>query len=502
MNKNKIFLTLEMANNHMGSVEHGEKIIEEFAAVMKGREHFDAAFKLQYRALDTFIRPDFVGRTDVKHIKRFEETRISDDERRQLLDCMRQNGFKTMVTPFDEPSVDDLMNDGVDVVKVASCSFSDWPLLEKIATNTADKPIILSCAGADVDLIDAVVAFFLNRERNIILQHCVGEYPTAVKDLHLNQIDFIKNRYPNVRFGFSTHEDPSETDIGMMAIAKGASSLEKHVGVPTDEWPLNAYSCSPEQLSDWLVAVEKAISAIGTTSNQRYESKEEEASALLALQRGVFAKSDVLPGDVLGEDNVFFAFPPDEGQLTVASWSKYATISATKAFGKNSPISLSDVQVENNRSSLMTIKEKIVELIDRSGVTTPRIYDLEISHHYGLDQFFEFGLSMVTLVNREYCKKLLISLPNQAHPEQYHNKKEETFVILYGAVELSLDGQTQSYRAGDVVTVNPGVRHAFVSPSGAVIEEISTTHFLNDSFYTDPAIMQNNNRKSWVKVNR
>ena len=55
MNENKIFLTLEMANNHMGSVEHGKKIIEEFAAVMKGRELFDAAFKLQYRALDAFI---------------------------------------------------------------------------------------------------------------------------------------------------------------------------------------------------------------------------------------------------------------------------------------------------------------------------------------------------------------------------------------------------------------------------------------------------------------
>ena len=107
---------------------------------------------------------------------------------------------------------------------------------------------------------------------------------------------------------------------------------------------------------------------------------------------------------------------------------------------------------------------------------------------------------MVTLVNREYCKKLLVAAC-QEHPEQYHGK-EETFVILYGVVELSLDGQKQRYQAGDVITVSPGVRHAFVSPGGAVIEEISTTHYVNDSFYTDPTIMKNNNRKSWVKVNR
>jgi D-lyxose ketol-isomerase len=49
---------------------------------------------------------------------------------------------------------------------------------------------------------------------------------------------------------------------------------------------------------------------------------------------------------------------------------------------------------------------------------------------------------------------------------------------------------------GDVVTIEPGVRHKFKTQSGAVIEEISTTHDRNDSFYTDPAIMENKQRKS------
>jgi sialic acid synthase SpsE/mannose-6-phosphate isomerase-like protein (cupin superfamily) len=502
MDKSKIFLTLEMANNHMGSVAHGRRIIEKFAVVMKGRVRFEPAFKLQYRSLDTFIRPGFVGRTDLKHIKRFEETRLSKDDRCQLLACMREHGFKTMVTPFDEPSVDDLMSDKVDVVKVASCSLSDWLLHEKIAADTANLPIILSCAGADVELIDSVVTFYLNRKRDIVIQHCVGEYPTAVEDMQLNQIDFIKNRYPAVRFGFSSHELPSETDMGMMAIAKGASTLEKHVGLATDQWPLNAYSCGPDQFSSWLDAVEKGIQACGTPARERYKSKPEEASALLSLKRGVFARSEISSGDTLSADNVFFAFPPDDGQLTVASWSKYAKITVKRAISINAPISFSDVQIDNNRSLLLAIKEEIEELITRAGVATPRTYDLEISHHYGLERFHEFGLSIVTLVNREYCKKLLISLPNQKHPEQYHNQKEETFVVLYGSLELTLDGRTQKHETGDVITVGRGVRHAFVSPSGAVVEEISTTHISGDSFYSDSVIMANENRKSWVKVTK
>jgi hypothetical protein len=50
-----------------------------------------------------------------------------------------------------------------------------------------------------------------------------------------------------------------------------------------------------------------------------------------------------------------------------------------------------------------------------------------------------------------------------------------------------------------VVTIGPGVRHAFTSPHGSVIEELSSTHFQNDSFYTDDAINKNTHRKTHLK---
>jgi len=68
--------------------------------------------------------------------------------------------------------------------------------------------------------------------------------------------------------------------------------------------------------------------------------------------------------------------------------------------------------------------------------------------------------------------------------------------VLHGEVELILNGVSTMLHRGDVVTVEPGVRHAFRSTTGAVIEEISTTHFKQDSFYTDPAIMENKQRKT------
>jgi N-acetylneuraminate synthase len=115
-----------------------------------------------------------------------------------------------------------------------------------------------------------------------------------------------------------------------------------------------------------------------------------------------------------------------------------------------------------------------------------------------IDKFYETGITMITVVNREYCKKLIIVLPNQTHPEQYHLQKEETFVILHGEVELILDGVKKILKKGDVITIEKEVRHEFSTKTGCIIEEVSSTHYINDSYYTNELISQNKDRKTFV----
>jgi N-acetylneuraminate synthase len=43
-------------------------------------------------------------------------------------------------------------------------------------------------------------------------------------------------------------------------------------------------------------------------------------------------------------------------------------------------------------------------------------------------------------------------------------------------------------KPGDCQTVLRGEKHSFSSKSGAIFEEISTTHVKSDSYYDDPAI--------------
>jgi sialic acid synthase SpsE/mannose-6-phosphate isomerase-like protein (cupin superfamily) len=489
----KPLIVFEMANNHMGEVAHGVALIEAFARTASPhRDAFDFGFKLQYRDLDTFVHPAARGRSDVKHIKRFEETRLETAQFRELLAAMRANGFRTVCTPFDEISVGRLLEDGVEVIKIASCSFTDWPLLERIAL--ADRPIIASTASATFEEMDAVVSFFQHRDKDITLLHCVGEYPTPDERLAIGQIELLRRRYPEIRVGFSTHERPDQTDSIMLALAKGASVVEKHVGLPTAKYPINAYSAAPEQVGRWLEAGRRALKALGPEA--RYTPTSVEREGLLSLKRGVFARRDLPAGKALEASDVYFAFPPVPGQLTANDWSKYLRYTLSVPVARDGAILAAQTGASHLRGRVHEIVESVKDLLVRSNVVVPGKSELEISHHYGLENFARYGLTMITIVNREYCKKLLVMLPGQAHPEQHHQRKEETFVVLHGEMTLKLDGEARSVKRGDVVTVHPKVRHEFRTEAGVVFEEISSTHFTDDSFYTDPAINANAHRKT------
>ena len=119
-----------MANNHQGSVEHGLKIIDGVGAA--ARKHgVRGVMKFQFRQLDTFVHPSHREASDNKHIPRFQSTRLEPKDYQVFVDAAREGGLLTMCTPFDEESVDIIVDMGFDIIKIASCSAEDWPLVEK-----------------------------------------------------------------------------------------------------------------------------------------------------------------------------------------------------------------------------------------------------------------------------------------------------------------------------------------------------------------------------------
>src|SRR3989338_1713399 len=127
----KNLFVFEMANNHAGDVKHGLKIIRQIYEVCKDF-NFTFGFKLQYRDLDTFIHLEYKEKKDVKYVKRFLETQLSEEDFKLLVNEIKKMRFVAVCTPFDERSVDFIEKHQFDIIKIGSCSLTDWPLLERV----------------------------------------------------------------------------------------------------------------------------------------------------------------------------------------------------------------------------------------------------------------------------------------------------------------------------------------------------------------------------------
>jgi len=489
----KPLFILEMANNHMGDLKHAERIIGECAKYTSGYgDRFRFAFKFQHRD-QSIIHPDYKTRDDVKMVKRLNDTRLTPDEFQKMTAEAKKHGFITICTPFDEESVKVVEGSGFDILKIASCSCADWPLME--AVSHTDMPVIFSTGGASIDDVDAMVTFMTNRKKEFAIMHCIGAYPTPDEQLQMNQIDLLSRRYPGVSIGFSTHEEPNNTDAVKIAIAKGCRIFERHVGLPEGEYSVNGYSSTPAQVGEWLAAAKKAFDICGGPSTERMCFSEKEICDLNDLYRGVYAKRDLAAGETINSGNVYYAMPIQEGQLASRNLSKYAEFTVLNGIKANGPVKCEDVKCTNVKDTISTIIKKMSKMLRDANVTPPDNVPMAISTHYGIDKFHEYGTILIDVLNREYCKKLLIMMPGQKHPTHYHTVKEETFHILDGQLGVDLEGEIHSLKKGDMLTVLRGQKHSFWSEDGAIIEEISTTSVGGDSCYDDERINSNPNRK-------
>jgi N-acetylneuraminate synthase len=309
---------LEAANNHWGSLDRGIKIVRDYGTVVR-YNGVRAAIKFQFRDVDEFIHKDFTGNKEIRYISKTEATKLAKEEFSAIVKEIRSVGCIPMATPFDEASVDLCVEFEMPIIKVASSDINAWPLLEKIA-NTK-KPVIISTGGASEKEIDDVVKFFENRSIPLAINHCVSLYPSEDSDLELNQIDYLKHRYPNHVIGFSSHEYHSWEPSMFVSYAKGARTWERHVDIDFEGVPVSPYCSLPENVDTWFKAFKKAQEMSGGSSDSRRVIPKKETEYLDALVRGVYAKRSIPAGYVFSkksfENDFYLAVPLKKGQLSV-----------------------------------------------------------------------------------------------------------------------------------------------------------------------------------------
>ncbi|HLH08234.1 MAG TPA: N-acetylneuraminate synthase family protein [Terriglobales bacterium] len=329
---------LEMANNHWGKLDRGLRIISEFSKIVRFN-NVRAAIKLQLRDVDHFIHRDFRDRTDIRYIKKTLDTRLSDEDMAILAKSIRESGCITMATPFDEKSVDLCVELGIQIIKIASSDLNDWVLIEKIAKTR--RPCIVSTGGSSLKDLDDLVTFFANRNIPLAINHCVSVYPSEDSELEMNQIDFLKGRYPDHTIGFSTHEYNDWTSSMLIAYAKGARTFERHIDIDDDGTPVSPYCSVPEQIDRWFKAFQKAKEMCGAPGTQKRNPPRKEIEYLDALVRGVYAARDLPEGHALGDDDVYLAIPLQRGQLSCRELMRGEVL--LRPISKDQPVLIDDV---------------------------------------------------------------------------------------------------------------------------------------------------------------
>ena len=101
------------------------------------------------------------------------------------------------------------------------------------------------------------------------------------------------------------------------------------------------------------------------------------------------------------------------------------------------------------------------------------------------------------VVNKEkYCLKILSFNKGSAFSMHYHIKKEETWYVAKGSLELSYydltnaDRITEIINTGVVVDIKPNIPHKLIALEDSEIIEVSTQHFEYDSYRVEPGDSQ------------
>ena len=243
-----------------------------------------------------------------------------------IFDYAKKNNILCFSTPFDEESVDLLEKLKCPIYKISSFESNHFPLLKKLAKTK--KPLIMSTGTSTLSEIKNSVNFLKkNKSGKIHLLYCVSNYPSAIGDFNLNNIQILKKKF-KLKVGFSDHS--TDDIISYMAVEKGAEIIEKHITL--DRTTIDGkFSKNTNELKNFISNLKK-IKLLNESKVYKLPKNNEGYK----YRRSIFVTKNLKKGDILSEKNIKVVRP----NLGINS-SKYYQIIGKKICKKisaNSPL--------------------------------------------------------------------------------------------------------------------------------------------------------------------
>ena len=298
------YVIAEMSGNHQNSLEIAMQLMRECAASGVN------AFKLQTYSAQTLTlesnRAEYIvqsgpwqGRT---LFDLYSQGHTPNAWLKPLFELARDLKLTLFSTPFGLKEVDLLEDLGVSLYKIASFEITYTQLLKRIALT--GKPVIFSTGLATLDEIaKAIDVLQTNGSGQIAILKCTTSYPAEDKDLNLNTINYLKNRF-NVPVGFSDHT--KGINAAITAVGAGACIFEKHVKLDSDVSSVDSsFALSASHLAEYISSIHTAYISMGEVQDGPTYSEK----TYLKYRRSVVAARDILVGELISEDKVTIIRP-------------------------------------------------------------------------------------------------------------------------------------------------------------------------------------------------
>lgn len=185
---------------------------------------------------------------------------LSPGDFRTLRDHCRSVGIGFLASPFDEESLADLLDLGLATIKLGSGEITNLPLLERLGA--APVRVLLSTGMSTLGEVELAVRTLQDAGcGELVLLHCVTEYPAPVAQVNLRALATLRDAF-GLPVGYSDHTPGWE--VAAAAVALGAVVIEKHLTLdPADPGPDHAASSDPEGFAALVRAVRNVESALG-----------------------------------------------------------------------------------------------------------------------------------------------------------------------------------------------------------------------------------------------
>jgi len=264
---NKCYIISEIGVNHNGCVDTAKKMIK------ASKEAGANAVKFQTFTADALVSREtpkveyqkLTTNKDESHFDMIKKLEFAKDDHFPLISYCKSLEIDFISTPYDIESAKFLNQLGVDIFKTASADIVDLPLHNYLAST--GKTVIVSTGMATLGEIESVLDIYrLENNPNVVLLHCVSNYPCSFDSLNLKVIQTLKHAF-GIPIGFSDHAEGVYPAV--MSVALGAKVIEKHFTLDKKmNGPDHKASSTPEEFRELVDAIRIAEKSLGSPIKQ------------------------------------------------------------------------------------------------------------------------------------------------------------------------------------------------------------------------------------------